>query len=144
MPPFEVPNPDLGPLPITASKRAGWHWHPTPTEQRLTDTETFLRMPATLRAEHAAMMRGLTADPTRTPCPWLGGDGRCVNYEYRPAVCRDWPVGNVGCHQARGGRGYVAWRHDNPPEDWYNPRRDPPSAKIMATPITDGTKEATG
>lgn len=123
LPPFEAPNPDLGPLPVAAWKRA-WGYDKY-TAQQLTDTDTFQRMPPALRADHARLVRGLTADPSMTACAWLDPDTkRCRHYEYRPAVCRDWKPGERDCLQARSGRGTVVWRGDALPALWRNPRRD--------------------
>lgn len=123
LPPFEVPNPDLGPMPVDPWKRA-WGYDAY-TSQQLTDTDTFARMPAALRADHARLVRGLRADPSETPCAWLDADTkRCRHYEYRPAVCRDWEPGETACLRARAGRGVVVWRTDNAPANWRNPRRD--------------------
>lgn len=31
------------------------------------------------------------------PCIWLDENGKCRHYEYRPYVCRDFPVGCESC-----------------------------------------------
>jgi Fe-S-cluster containining protein len=127
LPPFEVPNPDLGPMAVWAEKRLWSASDYTGAADRwLADTDTFLRMPAALRAAHARLVRGLTADPTGSPCAWLDPDSkRCSHYEFRPAVCRDWPPGADPCLTARKGRARVEWRYDNAPPNWRNPRRSP-------------------
>lgn len=133
LPPFEVPNPDLGPMPVWGMKRL-WSAddNTRAADQFLTDTDTFLRMPAALRADHARLVRGLKADPSERPCAWLDPDTkRCSHYEFRPAVCRDWEPGTRECLSARGGRGVVVWRDDNAPANWRNPRRE------RATPWAD-------
>lgn len=126
LPPFEVPNPDLGPLPVDPWKRL-WSFDDDAraADQWLTDTDTFARMPAALRAEHARLVRGLKADPSNKPCAWLDPATRkCSHYEYRPAVCRDWEPGREDCLHTRRHKAVVVWRGVNAPADWRNPRRD--------------------
>lgn len=122
LPPFEVANPDLGPQPVPPGLDV---W-------MLLDTELFLDMPAELRAEHAALVRDLAADPTGRPCAWLDDAGRCRHYDWRPAVCRDWAEGAEPCVETRAGRG-VVWRdpEGTTTDDWRNPRRIPYAVKVV-------------
>ncbi len=39
----------------------------------------------------------LSREAQRTPCFWLGEDGKCIHYEYRPKICRDFEVGSKRC-----------------------------------------------
>ena len=117
LPPFYVPNPDFGPVPV---------WHATSDEwaaRFLADRDAFERMPAALRAEHAEMVRSLEDDPTGRPCAWLDPDTkRCRHYEYRPVTCREWQPGCDGCNAARRGA-KVVWLDGASPGLWLNPRR---------------------
>ncbi len=117
LPPFEVANPDLGPQ----SKER------TPggcrTCEQLRDMDAFARMPASLRAEHAAMLRDLKDDPSGKPCAWLDKEtGQCINYEYRPAVCQDFAVGSDACVHLQTGEPQCVWTDNTIPEVWRNPR----------------------
>lgn len=117
LPPFEVPNPDLGPVPRKPLS-------PWAVETYSPDLDTFLSMPAELRAEHARLVTEIDADPSGQPCAWLDRENkRCRHYEYRPVVCREWQPGGKGCVHARRGA-EVVWRGDNPPDTWWNPMRD--------------------
>lgn len=117
LPPFEVANPDLGPQKS----------FPTPgglqTEIQLRDMDKFDRMPAELRAEHAKMVSELKEDPSGKPCAWLADDGRCKNYEFRPAVCEVFVPGSHECEGIRRGAKCV-WIGDAPVEVWKNPRHE--------------------
>lgn len=116
MPPFEVRNPDLGPAAPWSGGRAN-------LEARLVDSEIFDRMPAELRAEHAAKLAALTEDPTGTPCDWLDAEtGKCRNYEYRPHDCRAWNSGREECgHLMKRWKATCVWRGDSSPWNWRNP-----------------------
>lgn len=123
LPPFDVANPDLGPEPVPAGQRLG-DYTDAYVEMIVTDLDTFARMPAALRAEHAAMLRALKADPTGTPCAWLTPEGRCRHYDYRPATCRVWEPTSKGCLGVRASdTAQVVWRTDTRPGAWRNPRR---------------------
>jgi Fe-S-cluster containining protein len=121
LPPFAVPNPDLGPAaPVV---RPGGAWLPW----LLADTDTFLAMPAGLRADHAAALRSLVADPTGRPCLWLDpATRRCRHHDWRPHACRTFAAGAAGCAAARSGRSPVVWDEPAPPASWRNPRRPRP------------------
>ena len=48
---------------------------------------------------------GATYVTVRFDCPELGGDGRCMTYETRPRICRDYvPLENSLCCLTKGGR----------------------------------------
>lgn len=119
LPPFEVPNPDLGWVPtvLLEDEQQAEAW--------AADTETFLTMPAALRADHAAAVLALDADPTGQPCLWFDEASKsCRHYDHRPHVCRAWDVGDKGCEAARFRGAKVVWRdpHRTRPDDWWNPR----------------------
>ncbi len=117
MPPFEVRNPELG-----ITKQSFQHWHPELGGCQIFDTQLFMDMPAGLRAEHAERLRRLDRDPTGTPCIWLDTETkRCLNYEWRPGVCRIWTPRDEGCRAALTGS-QVVWLDDNRPWQWRNPR----------------------
>jgi uncharacterized protein len=35
------------------------------------------------------------------PCIWLGADGRCLHYDHRPQICRDFERGGDVCRRIR-------------------------------------------
>jgi len=37
----------------------------------------------------------------RLPCSWLGEDGFCMHYDYRPQICRDFAVSGTHCLEIR-------------------------------------------
>lgn len=120
LPPFEVPNPDLGPLPAVRPVRFD---NDQSLAQDVLDTELFLAMPAALRAEHAAAVAALDRDPSGTPCAWLDpATRRCRHYEWRPAACRDWVPGGEGCNAARFRGSKVLWKYPLRVDQWWNPR----------------------
>lgn len=130
LPPFEVPNPDLGPIPRQPART----WHEQAIEQDLLDTELFLMMPAELRAEHARMVQEIESDPQGSPCAWLDLETKkCKHYEWRPAVCRDWEPGCVGCNAARHRGNQVWWRGSVAVDAWWNPKlpeREEPGPRV--------------
>ena len=114
LPPFEVPNPDLGFMPrrpVTTVSR----------ESYLADLDIFLAMPAAVRADHAALVLAAAGDQSGRPCAWLDPVAkRCRHYAHRPTVCREWVPGAEGCCAARSGRS-VIWRGRNEGDDFWNP-----------------------
>ena len=121
LPPFHAANPDLGRQPVDLTSAAGWEW-----DAAVADTELFLRMPAAVRAGHAALLRRLTGDPTGSPCGWLDpATLRCRHYDWRPTVCRDFTAGDPDCCTTRAGGAdvMVAWREGASAADWRNPQR---------------------
>ncbi len=123
LPPFDVANPDLGPT-MTPDEVRLENYSETVVEMVLGDTDLFARMPAVLRAEHAATLRNLKKDPTGSPCVWLTPEGRCQHYDYRPLTCRVWEPTNRGCLAVRRSDTVkVVWRDDTRPGAWRNPRR---------------------
>jgi Fe-S-cluster containining protein len=119
LPPFEVRNPDLGPQGRAFVERCG-------VEHQgwlALDTELFVAMPPGLRAEHAAMLRDLPDNPEGRPCAWLDRSAkRCRHYEWRPAACREWVPGCVGCVAATTRGAQVVWRGDAAVREWQHPR----------------------
>lgn len=118
LPPFEVPNPDLGPQ-LLAPTVGGCF-----TCAQDGDMKTFAAMPADLRAAHAQLLRGLKKDPTGTPCAWLDQEtGECAHYEHRPAVCRVFVVGSEPCMALKFRPGTkCVWQDNTEPDVWRNPR----------------------
>lgn len=69
-------------------------------------------MPEELRAElfayDAALQAGTSLDRTLEvmPCLWLDPVTRqCRHYEWRPKICRDFPMGGPACVAMRKGEG---------------------------------------
>jgi Fe-S-cluster containining protein len=123
-PPFECLNPDLGTDPRLAVLD---EFAQTPEllpdrfRLALADARLFAAMPADVRAAHADSVRGLAADPSGTPCAWLDGSGRCRHYEWRPHVCRVWPVGNPDCLDAWRNGLSVVFRGDGSVTQFTDP-----------------------
>lgn len=120
-----MPNPDLG---LPGLEGRPWY-DDLLLETELRDLESFVTMPAAVRAEHARLVTELAGDPSFRPCAWLDPEtNRCKHYEFRPIVCRVWEPGGRGCNAARLRGQKVVWRDaaDMRPDDWWNPRdRDP-------------------
>lgn len=121
LPPFEAANPDLGPQPKVRRLSRG---APEDTAE-LADLTTFALMPDALRAEHAALLRGLTEDPSGRPCAWLDeASGECLHYEFRPFLCREWAVGALPCVHVRKSNHPVVWVDSSPVAVWRNPQSE--------------------
>lgn len=120
LPPFEVPNPDLGVIPKSLHRFE----YDKAFAQDVLDTELFMDMPEELRASHAKLIESTTVHPGRVPCAWLDLETKkCRHYEWRPAVCRDWIPGDEGCNRARFHESVVVWRGDDTTdEEWWNPK----------------------
>lgn len=62
------------------------------------DFPRWVAAPAELRA---AVRTDRLANPhPYGPCVWLGADGRCRGYEFRPDVCREFVPGGPDCMRA--------------------------------------------
>jgi len=118
-PPFEAANPDFGAqLVITRGMTANQ------IDDAAFDTETFLAMPAKLRAEHAAMLLEAIADPTGLPCVWYEPRSKsCRHYDWRPATCRRFETNGDKCSELRREpEALLVWDDDTSIAHWRNPR----------------------
>lgn len=60
--------------------------------------------PAEVAESYEAGMMALEKDgwPDSQPCFWLDpATKRCIHYEHRPEICRDFPVGGDACRSLR-------------------------------------------
>lgn len=67
-----------------------------------TDPE-YLALPADVRANYDDRLGKRNADgwPDDVPCFWLTSEFRCLHYEHRPEICREFQVGSEGCRTWR-------------------------------------------
>lgn len=67
------------------------------------DYLSWLEMPADIRLElqvYYNRIRNSTSfvrERSNRPCIWLGNDRRCMHYEWRPDVCREFEIGTSWC-----------------------------------------------
>lgn len=59
--------------------------------------DEFNRLPKHLRKEINKHLDKTADESEERPCLWLATDGRCVHYDHRPGVCRDFRPGSRAC-----------------------------------------------
>lgn len=75
-----------------------------PPTSAIMDPEEWMALPDALRIEIHDAMHALRGDQ-ELPCIWLDEQTKqCKHYEYRPSICRDFPVGGESCIRMRKDR----------------------------------------
>ena len=69
---------------------------------RHSNNELWLRLPDELKKEVDDYMAGLTDIDLGQPCFWLDSETKkCLHYEHRPEVCRDFELDSRHCRRMR-------------------------------------------